>query len=95
MGKSYFNIDLKEEQELVDRYATKGYTPLTKSNNIQSKEICTTDKSIGVYINDNYGTHEVTNSFVIHYSTKGKGVHIVPASNNSQIKIEKGDTNDK
>ena len=45
-GKSYFNIDIKEEQKLVNEYATKGYTPLTIKGNIQNKEICSTNKVI-------------------------------------------------
>lgn len=93
-GKSYFNIDIKEEQKLVNEYATKGYTPLTIKGNIQNKEICSTNKVIGVYINKNYNVEEETNSFVIHYSEKN-GVHIVPASNNAQFKNIRGDDNDK
>ena len=93
-GKSYFNIDIKEEQKLVNEYATKGYTPLTIKGNIQNKEICSTNKVIGAYINKNYNVEEETNSFVIHYSEKN-GVHIVPASNNAQFKNIRGDDNDK
>lgn len=93
-GKSYFNIDIKEEQKLVNEYATKGYTALTIKGNIQNKEICSTNKVIGVYINKNYNVEEETNSFVIHYSEKN-GVHIVPASNNAQFKNIRGDDNDK
>lgn len=91
-GRSYFTISLKEEQELVYKHATKGYTPLTRNGNIKNKEICTTDKVIGTYINSELDNiNEKTNSFVIHYSTTNKWVHIVPASNNSICKNEGDD----
>ena len=76
-GKSYFNISLKEEQELVNKLAGYGYIPATKSGELTNKEICIADKIIGKYINKNMNKTIDTNSFVIHYSKDG--VHIVPA----------------
>lgn len=76
-GKSYFNIILKEEQKLVNKYAGNGFIPNTKKGELTNKEICTTDKIIGKYINKNLKKEVDTNSFVIHYSKDG--VHIVPA----------------
>lgn len=76
-GKSYFTLSLKEEQELVNKYAGRGYIPATENLELSNKEICTTNKIIGKYINKHFGTERDTNSFIIHYSKKG--VHIVPA----------------
>ena len=80
-GKSYFNLSIEEEQELVNEFAGTGYIPSTTSGNLKNVEICKTDKIIGKYINKNYEIEEDTNSFVIHYSKKG--VHIVPANKRS------------
>ena len=76
-GKSYFNISLEEEQELIYKYAGSGFIPNTQKGNLTNKEICTTNKIIGTYINKNLNKEIKTNSFVIHYSKDG--VHIVPA----------------
>lgn len=75
---SYFYISLKEEQELINKYAGKGIIKFDRKGRWNNKEIITTDKLIGKYINKNYNTVVDTNSFVIHYSEKG--THIVPAN---------------
>ena len=75
---SYFYINLKQEQKLVNKYAGTGTIKFDRKGKWNNKELIIIDGIVGKYINKNYDTLVDTNSFIIHYSNKG--VHIVPAN---------------
>lgn len=77
-GRSYLTISMEEAQELVNKYAGTGKMLRTVNGNWRNQEIIkSSDKIVGVDINNLTGECCKTSFFKIHYS-KNKGVHIVP-----------------
>ena len=77
-GRSYLTISIEEVQELINKYAGTGKMLRTVNGNWRNQEIIkSSDKIVGVDINNLTGECYETSFFKIHYS-KNKGVHIVP-----------------
>ena len=75
-GRSYLTTDIKETQDLVNKYAGTGKIQRDRQGHWNHKEVVTMRKNIGVY-KDLKGNELPTDIATIHYSKNG--VHIVPA----------------
>lgn len=75
-GRSYLTISIEEAQELVNKYAGTGEFEIDRKGNVKNKELITTNKNIGININNETNDLTETNRFYIHYSKNG--THIVP-----------------
>jgi SPP1 gp7 family putative phage head morphogenesis protein len=73
---SYLTVSFEDAQVLIDKHAGSGMIKIQRNGEWDKKEVITTDKPIGVHINQQTGKETVTKSFKIHYGKKG--VHIVP-----------------
>ena len=75
-GRSYLTVDIKEVQNLVNKYAGTGKIQRDAQGRWNHKEIVNMQRNVGVY-KDLKGNELPTGVVTIHYSQKG--VHIVPA----------------
>ena len=75
-GRSYLTTDIKEAQDLVNKYAGTGKIQRDRQGHWSHKEVVTMRKNIGVY-KDLKGNELPTDIATIHYSKNG--VHVVPA----------------
>ena len=75
-GKSYLTIDLAEAQKLVDSLHGTGIILYNKNRDWKRKELISTDRLIGVDVDEQTGLESKTKSFTAHYSNTG--THIVP-----------------
>ena len=75
-GRSYLTTDIKEAQDLVNKYAGTGKIQRDRQGHWNHKEVVTMRKNIGVY-KDLKGNELPTDIATIHYSKNG--VHVVPA----------------
>lgn len=74
-GRSYLTISESEAQELVNQMSCTGQVIISKNGQI--KEIIKADHDVGVCIDSQTFTEELSNSLTIHYSKTG--THVVPA----------------
>lgn len=81
-GRSYLTITPEQAQELVDRYAGTGKIERTAKGDWKNQEVISTNKIIGIDINNVTGEECKTTDFKIHYAKKG--VHIVPKRRKDQ-----------
>lgn len=75
-GKSYLTIDLAEAQKLVDSLHGTGTILYNKNGDWKRKELISTDRLVGVDVDQQTGLESKTKSFTAHYSNTG--THIVP-----------------
>ena len=75
-GKSYLTIDLAEAQKLVDSLHGTGIILYNKNGDWKRKELISTDRLVGVDVDQQTGLESKTKSFTAHYSNTG--THIVP-----------------
>jgi hypothetical protein len=75
-GKSYLTIDLAEAQKLGDSLHGTGIILYNKNGDWKRKELISTDRLVGVDVDQQTGLESKTKSFTAHYSNTG--THIVP-----------------
>lgn len=71
---SYITVSKMESQQIINKYSGSGKVHINEN---QFKEIVSTDKNFGVYVEKYTGKEFKTNRGTIHYSKYG--AHIVPA----------------
>lgn len=82
-GNSYVTVDNTELQNLVDtKHSTGKIFIINNGNHI--REVVKSDKPIGVNVDLEKNTEEITSTATIHYSKKG--THVVPAHEREKSK---------
>ena len=75
-GRSYFFNDV-DPSAMIRQYHGTGEIRLSRAGNWINKEFIFMDRNIGIHVDVGTGAEIITNSFAIHYSSRG--AHIVPS----------------
>lgn len=79
-GRSYLYGDIHDAQRLIDELSTTGEPVYDENCNWTRKERVSSDRIIGLHVDDTTGETSETRKAMIHYSKRG--AHIMPRKDN-------------